>query len=417
MKFPNLNSYSLINSIAVLLVSQLFGVLPAHAAYTIPETLECQKDGYYHALTEPSDIPNDYSGSVTLHTLPKNICVRRLPDSSPDTTENFTKFGIIPIAGSALAPLKGVTYNAASYEALVGHFANGTPSTTDFKGLHSFLIHKTLAIPAVHLEGGVYYIDKQSRIGNDNATAVCPQGYSTIGSSKICYSQKNALKLNSNKKVELIDLTYYFDNEFKPISPDERCPLGMTMDSSFGSNGGICMPVQVILHEEKSGAIQNYGVDLPYQGPNDCGQFMSKGLITASNASYISRCMPALTAITCKIDESSRAKFPMATFPGSHATALLDTMTTELAQEFPTRLSSNISKMTQSKISISAVNKMLAMSSKDEEFILPSSANGFGKIPIWVLHTDASCATFWAAKMSTTNQSGGYSLEPFASTW
>ncbi|RYZ79838.1 MAG: hypothetical protein EOO68_38245, partial [Moraxellaceae bacterium] len=169
MKHLPVNVYTAINSFIALVIAQVFTASTAHAAYAIPVEYECAEPGYYNVLTEPADIAANYTGSVTLHPLPKNVCVRRLADLNVDNAENFSKFGLIPIDGSALKPLKGVAYNSAAYEPLIGHFVTGKVSTTDFTGKHPVLVHKQ-ATAAVRIEKGIYYFDKQSKIGDDYST-------------------------------------------------------------------------------------------------------------------------------------------------------------------------------------------------------------------------------------------------------
>jgi hypothetical protein len=428
------NIYTAINSFIAFVMAQVFAASTAYAAYTIPTHYECAEHGYYNVLTEPADIPADYTGAVTLHPLPKNVCVKRLADLNKDNMENFTKFGLIPIEGAALKPLKGVTYNSAAYEPLVGHFIKGKASTTDFTGKHPVLIHKQ-ATAAVRVEKGIYYFDKQSKIGDDYSTAVCPNGYSTVGSSKICYSKTNGLRLNSYNKVELITLKEYFtEEELTPKTPDEKCPLGYTMDGSFGSNGGICLPVKMVLFDVRNEKIPNANIFLPpdikqtvqdygisLSTPGECAPLkMSQKAYISDTVDYTSKCMPVFTAVTCEIDEASRAKFPQSTYPGKLAIAMLDTQTVDANAEFPTRLANNINKLTQTRIDVSAINAMLALFPDDEEFILPSSATTSGSVPIWALHTGTSCATFWAEKMKEPKPGetkGGYSLEPYPTSW
>ncbi|RYE37112.1 MAG: hypothetical protein EOP48_29080 [Sphingobacteriales bacterium] len=216
--------------------------------------------------------------------------------------------------------------------------------------------------------------------------------------------------------------------QLAPKTPNEKCPLGHTMNSSFGSHGGICLPVKMVLfdvHNEEmpntniflppdvKKTVQDYGINL--STPGECGPLeMSQKVYISNTVKYDSRCMPAFTAVTCKIDDASRSKFPISTYPGDLAVALLDTQSVDAGSEFPTKLANNIKKLTQTRINVSSINTMLTLFTGDEEFILPSSATNNGSVPIWVLHTDTSCAVLWKAKIEGN---GGYSLEPFPASW
>lgn len=425
----NMKSKSALKAIVFVVAAS---VLQTHAAYSVPKEYEC-KTGYYNVITEPADISPNYTGAVTLRKLPPNVCVRRLDDLNPDATENFTKSDFIKIVGAGLEPFPGVTYNKALYEPIIGHYMGPTITEGNFTGSHPVLIHKN-AGAAIRLENKVYYIDKQSKIDGEEK-GVCPTGYSTVGSSAACYSQTNGLKLYRYNKLGLIAMSEHFKpedfppaprNQDTPRSPDEKCPLGYTMNESLGSHGGICMPVQVVLQHSywvmQAGSGQSkltvvdYGINLP--DPGDCPALQASpqrsGVSSdSSNSIYLSRCMPLLVAITCEMDEASKVKFHKINYPSKWAIILLDTLSADLAAELPTQLYSNRMKMTRSEIKVSKIINMLSLFIDDDWFVAPSRATTSGSVPIWAMHSGLSCADLWKDKPIK----GGYSLEPFPSAW
>lgn len=367
---------------------------------------ECSTDGYYNVVTDPADIPAGYDeAKIKYHRLPQNFCVRRMPNASKSIQENFSKTDFIVIEGAVLKPFKDVIFDPNRYEALVGHFQEqghnyaGTYSARaenykNFSGAHPVLIATGAAAAVRYLaDKNLYLVDKQTVASGHSSH--CPPGYSTVGDSATCYSQKNALKLSDQKKFELVELA---DLGSFTSKTGETCPLGMAMLTGLGSEKGICTPLDAIM----SGVAK-----MELWGPlgPQSDLVCPRGEYEAGNAI----CLPQITALYCLMDSKSQEEFDHYSYTAN--TRQVSYWGTSMIGGGNTRVTLHGSWqfVSPGQLDVSRLRKDYDFFSQDEQVVALSALEG-GTLPVLLFSSHKMC-----------NQAlvpdGGWSVEPIPSSW
>ncbi len=369
----------------------------AQAAYTVPEHYRGNcPTGYYHLVTDPADVPANYRGRVTEYALPRNVCVRRLEDKVEDTDENFGRDDLIVINGRDIAPFQpfasGIFETWGHYEPILGHFESPTRTYTDannprltgiykdYSGLHPVFVSEN-AKAVLRVENGLYLFDKQTRVVN-GWSRNCPEGYSTVGSSTICYSRTNALGTNQFGRIALVTI-----GNFTKITPDQECPLGYALAGGVGPSRGICTSVGVLF-----AGVEKHGIPV---------QKNSAHCVYGTSTMDGAACLPDLTAVHCHMDENAREFFKNHQYTlGPHVmygpTQMLDDNVT-------TRVTENSQNMTTGSVALDDLRAMINLFVGDNEFIFVSPMDR-GHLPIFRLHSNLSCDKVW--------NKGGWSMVP-----
>lgn len=375
--------------LAVLAASVQFNVASADP---ISPGGDCPK-GYSGIVTEPADVPAGYTGDVVEYVLPKNVCVRKLPDHSRMMTENFSSADFIPIDGVALHPFAGVEFQADRYEPILGHFSHGNsyaqsvdPQGTtqgDFSGAHPVLVSRS-AKAALRFKNGVYLFDKQISVFG-MAVAKCSEGYSTVGDSATCYSKKNQLKLNAHNQLELTEL-----EPFVPRQKGQECPLGYAQAWGLGSERGICAPIQLLRGPSENTGLWSQGN--PFDG------FACPGGEYSRNDTF---CLPQITAVHCHMDGK-----PQSSRRASYAFYWPTEMVTRAAALI--ELEEHYSSVTTGSVTIAALHQGFSRFDHDDAFVSLSGSSR-GRLPVLNLYSGKSCEVL--------KDTVGYSLEPLPSGW
>jgi|GEM_PF-3757166 len=373
----------------------------AHAAYTVPSKYKGKcAAGYYNLVTEPADVPANYTGTVKEYALPSNVCVRRVDDKNKNMIENFSRTDFVVIRGSAASPFvpfaSGYFESWASYEPILGHY-NGyysytdsnnprSPTFNDFSGPHPVFVSK-FARAALKVKDGIYYFDKQTQV-RGGVKGRCPEGYSTVGDSVLCYSKKNGLRLNSNNKVELFEL-----GSFTKYMTDQECPLGYMTANGFGSSRGICTEVRALFE-----GVEKFGVPVVRNSAACAGGEHTRDGVT---------CLPEFTAIYCDMNRTAQLSFKNYAYgSGRHVYYWPTTMVNNNNALIDFR--SKYSTITTGSVAISELRKGLALFNNDDAHITISAVDS-GNFPVFRLYSYWSCDKLW--------DNGGWSMEPMPTAW
>lgn len=369
-------------------------------AYELPpETRGSCPYGYRNVLTTPANFRAE-DDAVSLYWLPSNVCVRRYfggDGVGNRLNGNFTREDIAVLVYSASGeasfdlPAPIVIDN---YEPLLGHFiydygledvlSSGNEHFQNFAGAHPFFIRKS-AYAAIKYVNGLYLIDKQSLIFQGNA--ICPKGYSTVGNSITCYSRHNALKLNDYKKVELVEMPPYH----RDTRIGQRCPLGFSIASNLGSDGGLCTQNEVVFQQTS-----RYGIPLADFRGCPQGEYSPGGA-----------CVPSLTIMYCAMDGEAMALFDYPYRGGRHAiiwpTTLAGSGNTGYDKSF------FYDSTTFGSVSTNALRLYDQFFADDEQFFRISGFSIKERWPAIHVYTGLSCAEFY--------DNGGWSIEPVPPSW
>lgn len=374
-------------------------------AYTVPSKYQGScPSGYFSVVTEPVDASTNYTGKVTEHALPPNICVQRLPDRSSTEDENFSKYDFIKIKGRLLDPFPGVKYDWNNYEAIVGHYKNGgtyfgsyyanDPKNPNFTGAHPILIGKNANATIRYVQkDNIYLIDKQQKIVRTKAYR-CPSDASTVGESKSCYSKLNGLLLNNMQHLELIELSKLSDSKIYVNGQD--CPLGLGMAIGLGSSRGICTSIES-MHQSQIARSELWS---PLYFDNiSC----PKNQVSFDGVT----CMPSIVAFYCTMDNAALRSFKFAYQIGRHVYfwpwQLVNTSNGNHIDMYD-----HLYWASTGSVPSAAVKKDMSLFSTDQDFIQPADYDG-DTFPVIHLFSHLTCDKF--------QDNGGWSQEPFPTAW
>lgn len=352
----------------------------AHAApYPGPSQGTCDT-GYTNILTTPADVPRGFTvAQVQEKKLPDNVCVRWKFEQTIHINENFSPSDFVIVTPT----LTKSHFNVDAYEPIVGHYvqagrnyvASAEPRSShynDFTGKHPIFISKT-AKAIVRFAGGKYYIDKQIQIrGSEKST--CPHGFSTVGESATCYSKDNGLKLNTDNKLELVEL-----GTFVKRHSLQECPLGYSTATGLGSYNGICTSTL---------ALKNGVAKTELWNPWAIGNVTCKQGEYTENNLY---CLPALTAVYCGINEATQRKLTSYKYSLGRHVFYWPTKKVNL-NNAKVDFNTFAGNTTNGVLSVSSVRQGLSLFDYDKAFVSLSGLDGL--LPAFRLYTEQQCDGF-----------------------